>query len=134
MAGLAAPVQARPIQPAEQRYSPLTGVLPFCDDPSTLSYIASRFASREQGYWNSSLAILTYERVHEIGYRTPGADFVPRRYCEARAAFNDLKLRHVVYWIGEDLGFAGYGDAVRWCVVGLDRNHADDFACRAVRP
>jgi hypothetical protein len=59
---------------------------------------------------------------------------VPRRYCEASADFNDQKVRRVVYWIGEGLGFASYGTGTEWCVVGLDRHYADDYACRAARP
>ena len=31
-------------------------------------------------------------------------------------------------------GFAGYGNGVEWCVVGLDRNWAYNPSCRAAKP
>ena len=130
----APPLQARPITPAERRYVPNTGALPFCDDPNVLSQITSRFSQREQEYWKSGLEIVGYDRIHETGYRTTGYDFVPRRYCEADAGFNDQKARRVVYWVGEDFWFAGYGSLTEWCIIGVDHNHAGDYACRATRP
>ena len=40
----------------------------------------------------------------------------------------------MIYDIGEDLGMIGWGYGVEWCVVGLDRNHAYEPACGALRP
>ena len=37
---------------------------------------------------------------------------------------SDGKMRTVHYSIIEDGGFAGFGQGVEWCVVGLDRNWA----------
>ena len=34
----------------------------------------------------------------------------------------------------EDGGFAGFGQGVEWCVVGLDRNWAFNPACKAAKP
>jgi len=36
------------IVPAEERYSPYSGVLPACDDSGVLSRISDRFAQKEQ--------------------------------------------------------------------------------------
>ena len=132
--GLAGAVEARPLTPAEQRYSRYSGALPACDDPTVLSRIQSRFSTRESGYWNSPLEIQGYDRVREIGWRSWGADHIPRRYCMARGYFNDMKLRQVSYWIGEDLGMIGWGYGVEWCVHGLDRNHAFAPDCKMARP
>lgn len=125
---------ARPITPNERRLLPLTGNIAFCADPSVLQSIVERFQIREGHYWSSGLALLSFDDIRETGYRTTGYDYVPRRYCQARATFNDDKYRQVVYWVGESSGFAGYGFGVEWCVQGLDRNYADGPNCRAVRP
>jgi hypothetical protein len=122
------------IVPAEQRYLPYSGVVPACDDPGVLSDISSRFAQKESEFWNSSLQIATYDRVREIGFRSNGLSYIPRRYCVARTFDSEGKRRPVIYAIGEGLGLLGYGWGVEWCVVGLDRNHAYEPACSAVRP
>ncbi len=125
---------ARPVVPAENRFSPYSSQLPLCDDPGVLSRIQDRFAQKESEYWNSDLRIVSYARVSQIGFRTTGLDYVPRRYCTARALVSDNRSRHVVYWIGEDFGIIGWGYGVEWCVVGLDRNFAYGPACRAAYP
>lgn len=120
--------------PAEQRYSPFTGNLPSCDDPGVLSTITSRFAQKELEYWRSALQIDGYDRIREIGYRSNGVGYIPRRYCVARAQVSDLEPRAVVYTVQEDLGVIGWGYGVEWCVVGLDRDLAYAPRCQAARP
>jgi len=147
---LAATAEARPQTPAERRFLPWTGEVPACDTPSVLWNIQTRFLESESEFWRSGLAMAGFDRFREIGYRTNGADFIPRRYCTARAYFNDGKTRQITYWIGEDLGFAG-GDffgllpltgrtnvfnnwGVTFCVNGLDRHYAYGQGCMAARP
>lgn len=120
--------------PAEQLYSPYTAQLPPCDDPGVLARISDRFQQKESDYWGSTLQIGGFDRVRQIGFRANGLGYIPRRYCVARAEVSDLKLRAVVYAIGEDLGIIGWGYGVEWCVVGLDRNLAYAPGCQAVRP
>lgn len=135
--GAATTVSAGPREhdpPAEWRTPPYTGALPPCADPGVLSEIASTFAWRESQYWDSGLVIAGFESASETGYRTTGLSYIPRRYCRAEALFNDGVRRHVVYNIGEALGFIGLGSGVTWCVVGLDRNHAFSPNCRAAGP
>ena len=128
-------VEARPMTPAERRNAPLSPDMPACSDPSILSDISGKFASREWKYWDSGLSIASFDRVAEIGYRSNGLDYVPRRYCVARAVFNDGSLRKVTYSIASDLGWLGViGYGVQWCVDGLDRNFAYGAECRAARP
>ncbi len=120
--------------PAEYRLPPYSGALPPCADAWTLNEVASGFASREAEFWRSGLAIEGFERISEIGYRTNGLTYIPRRYCQAEALFNDGVSRRIVFNIGEALGFIGIGNGVTWCVVGLDRNHAFSPNCRAAGP
>lgn len=124
---------ARPLVPAEKRYRPFTANLPACDDKGVLDRITDRFQQKESLYWKSTLEIVAFDKVRESGFRTNGLDYIPRRYCEARATLNDRKLHHVTYWIGENLGIIGYGYGVEWCVGGLDRNNAFAPACREAR-
>ena len=137
-AAVAGPAQAGSAQqenpPAELRVLPYSGVLPSCADPGVLSEIASRFVERESGYWGSPLAIDGFVEVGEIGYRSTGPSYIPRRYCRGAAMFNDGLRRPVAWQIGEALGFVGIGYGVTWCVVGLDRHHAFSPNCHAVGP
>lgn len=125
--------------PAEKDYSPYSASLPACDDPGVLSLISRRFAQKESEYWKSPLEISSYDRIRQIGFRSNGPGYIPRRYCIARAEVNDRRLRPVIYAIGEGeeilgFGFLGMGWGVEWCVVGLDRNLAYAPGCQAVRP
>lgn len=122
------------VVPAEQRYSAYSADLPACDDPTVLARISDRFAQKESGYWNSPLQIGGYDRVREIGFRSNGLGYIPRRYCVARALGSDSKQRTVIYDIEESLGMIGWGYGVEWCVVGLDRDLAYAPACGALRP
>jgi hypothetical protein len=140
----------RPLTPAENRFLPWTGEVPACDSPWVQGRIQSRFQESESEFWSSGLQIEGFDRVREIGFRSNGPDYIPRRYCSARGHLTDGKIREVVYWIGEDLGFAG-GDffgllpltgstnlvnnwGVTFCVNGLDRHYAYGRGCDAARP
>ncbi len=128
------PAAARPLVPAERRYIPYDGVLPACDDPAVFERIQWRFHDREAEFWNTGLQILGFGKVKEIGYKTTGEDYIPRRYCSARVYLNDEKSRQVFYSINEDLGILGFGFGVEWCVGGLDRNDAYAPNCTMARP
>jgi hypothetical protein len=122
------------ITPAEKRWSPYSASVPTCDDSGVLSWITSSFGGKESEFWNSTLQIAGYDRIREIGFRSNGSAYIPRRYCVARATLNDGHTHLVVYQVQEDLGFASFGDGVEWCVIGLDRNLAYAPACSALRP
>lgn len=126
--------QARQITPAEKRHSPYTGAVPRCGDPAVLNRIQSRFSQRETTYWHTGKEILRFYRARQVGYRSNGADFIPKRYCTVRARFNDGRKRRVTYSIGEDLGMAGFGWGVEWCVHGLDYNRGFAPNCKMARP
>jgi hypothetical protein len=108
------------------------GNLPPCE--SALGKVSSGFADKESTFWNSSLQITGYDRVHEIAFRPWQSDNIPRRYCAATAMISDGKPRPVYFSIIEDGGFASFGNGVEFCVVGLDRNWAYNPACKAARP
>jgi hypothetical protein len=122
------------VPPAEARAWPYSGELPGCDHSFVLAQIQRGFWDRERDYWNSALSLDAFDVVREIGFRTNGLSYIPRRYCEAQAQFNDGVRRKVVYQIGEGLGFIGLGWGVQWCVDGLDRNLAYAPHCKAAGP
>jgi hypothetical protein len=101
---------------------------------SALSTITSQFQEKESTFWNSSLTITGYGNIHEIAFRPWQSDNIPRRYCTGSAMISDGKTRTVNFSIIEDGGFASFGQGVEWCVTGLDRNWANNPACRAARP
>jgi hypothetical protein len=110
--------------PAEARWAPFFDDMPACDDSGVLSTISGRFAGTQREFWNSNLAIAGFERVREIGFRSNGLSYIPRRYCVARAAMTDQRQRTVVYAVGTQLGIIGNTWGVEWCVVGIDPTFA----------
>ena len=151
--------QARPLTPAEQRYARWQAAIPACDSAEVAGVIQSRFHDRESSYWESGLDIKGLDHIHETGFRSTGVDYIPRRYCDARAIMSDQKIRDIRYTIGEDLGMTGtdvigsvaqsltlgllihqipvsttLNWGVDWCVAGLDRNYAYGLNCKAARP
>ena len=108
------------------------GDLPPCE--AGLDRVSNQFAEKESKFWNSTLQITGYDRVHEIAFRPWQSDNIPRRYCAAMALISDGKPRPVYFSIIEDGGFAGFSHGVEFCVVGLDRNWAFNPACKAARP
>ena len=101
---------------------------------SALGTITSQFGEKESTFWNSDLRITAYGQIRETAFRPWQSDNIPRRYWSAEAMLSDGKVRTVHYSIIEDGGFAGFGQGVEWCVVGLDRNWAYNPRCRAARP
>ena len=93
--------------PAEARWAPFVADMPACEDNGVLSTISGRFAGTQREFWNSNLAIAGFDRVREIGFRSNGLSYIPRRYCVARAAMSDQKERTVVYSVGTQLGIIG---------------------------
>jgi hypothetical protein len=120
--------------PAEARWAPFFDNMPACDYAGVLSTISGRFAGTQREFWNSNLAISGFERVREIGFRSNGLSFIPRRYCVARAAMTDQRQRTVVYAVGTQLGIIGNTWGVEWCVVGIDPTLAYAPDCEVIRP
>jgi hypothetical protein len=104
------------------------------DCEAALLTVMKQFREKESTFWNSSLEITGYGRIHEIAFRPWQSDNIPRRYCSGDVMLNDGRMRTVHYSIIEDGGFASFGQGVEWCVTGLDRNWAYNPGCRAARP
>jgi hypothetical protein len=125
----APPAEARLIGPAD--------TLPACETPAVLGNIQNRFASREQRFWDSPLRIVGYEDVRHVAHRPWGAAYIPRRFCAATALVDngtEVRRHRVNYVIAEELGFAGYGYGVQWCVTGVERHLHAAPNCRMMMP
>ncbi len=121
--------------PAEQRYFvPFSADIPGCDDSDTLWWIKNRFGHTQATFWNSSLEIVNIDRIEEIGFRSNGASYIPRRYCVGRAELSDKKFHTLVYQVQERTGFVGYSEGMEWCVVGFDHLLAYAPSCSVLRP
>ena len=134
--GLSGPaLAAGVVVPAEERHHPFSGELPPCDDPVVLwKATVEHFDEKESGYWNSDLEIKAVVDIREIGYRSNGVAYIPRRYCVGKAEISDGASRQIVYQVQQSLGFAGFTIGVESCVVGLDRNLAYSPACSVLKP
>ncbi|WP_395664756.1 hypothetical protein [Methylocella sp.] len=132
--GAAAPASARPLTPAERQYMPYSPDVPACADRDVLSEIRTAFDAREREFWRTGLDISVFDEVREIGYRSNGLDYIPRRYCMALVTMNDGKRREVSYSIIQSMGTLGFGFGVDWCVSGLDRLDAQAPNCKMARP
>jgi hypothetical protein len=125
---------ARPVVPAEKRFWSYDGQIPACNDPDVLSRLSDRFQQTESEYWNSSLEIVSYDKVQVTAKRPWGLDHIPRNFCQGRALLNDKTVHEVYFSVAEDLGMIGMDFGVEFCVIGLDREYAYAPACRDERP
>jgi hypothetical protein len=108
--------------------------MPACDFAPALDRIIANFHTKEARFWNSQLQIVGIEDIRETAVLPWAAQSIPRRFCSGTALIND-GLRHPIYYsIAEDTGMIGMDWGVNFCVVGLDRNWADEPACRAAKP
>jgi hypothetical protein len=108
--------------------------LPTCDNSWALNTIQRRFSTKESRFWNSSLQITNFDHIREVAYRPWADGTIPRRFCSGRAQTSDGQWRAVRYSIIEDGGMIGASWGVQWCVVGADRNWANNPDCRAAAP
>ena len=132
--GMSAPTFARQVTPAEHRNPAWTAHVPACDSPAVLEKVQTGFAEREANYWRLGLTISSVDRIRPIAWRPWGADYIPRRYCVARARTSDGRVRTLSYNIIEGAGPIGMTWGVEWCVSGLDRLFYYAPDCKMARP
>jgi hypothetical protein len=108
--------------------------LPLCNSRGVFREIASAFHDKESEYWNSDLRLESFAEPVELGYRPWGVEFIPRRFCLARAQVSDGAVRDVYYAVIHQTGTLGIAHRVDWCVTGLDRNLAFSPGCKMAGP
>ena len=124
------------ISPAEEHVFPYDADIPGCQDTDVLEKVANQFAEKEAKFWNSSMTIVSFDKIERTAWRPYGLDYIPRRYCSAVATTSDGVRRKVDYSVRESLGIIGAKWGIEFCVHGLDRNLAYAYAtaCRMARP
>ena len=128
------PAAARDVVPAEKRFWSYDGDLPACDNPKVLGRLQDRFEQAESEYWDSKLAIVSFDQVRVTALRPWGLDHIPRNFCIARALLSDKSYHEVSYDIAEDQGMIGMDFGVEFCVAGLDREFTYAPACKQAEP
>lgn len=111
-----------------------SGRLPACDDPQVLGRVTRGFVDTERTYWGTGLELTAFSQARELGYRSWGASFIPRRFCAANVWTNDGKKRRVSYNMAEWQAPGSFSYGVEWCVSGLDRQYAYAPDCKMARP
>jgi len=109
-------------------------VIPPCDHPNALSTIQSRFSTKESRFWNSNLQLVDFDQIRETAFRPWADGTIPRRFCSGRVLVSDGRWRPVYFSIVEDGGMVGWTWGVEWCVVGIDRNWANNPMCQMAKP
>jgi hypothetical protein len=108
--------------------------LPLCNSKGVFGEIASAFHDKESEYWRSDLRLVAFDEPVELGYRPWGAEFIPRRFCLARAQVSDGVVREIYYAVVHRAGTLGVVHGVEWCVAGLDRNLSFAPGCKMAGP
>ena len=134
---------------AERRTSPFDSVVKACNDSTVLSDITSRFDIREASDWKTNLQLVNISHIKQMGFRSNGRDFIPRRFCSARATLSNGKSYALTYNMSEDGGYTGWHGNflwgfvrfptpasyhLEWCISGLDRHHTYSPSCVMAQP
>lgn len=121
--------------PAERHFSPYVGDVYKCDEGAILARIQGVWQTTQAGIWHEpQFEITSFDRIRELSLRGDGTEYIPRRYCIARAHLADDSLHTIIYQIEEGQGIIGFGDGVEYCIVGLDKLFAYSPACSSLRP
>lgn len=107
--------------------------VPLCEDSWVMWKIRDRFSQKESQFWQSNLQIAGIEHIRETAWRPWHYASIPRRFCTGYALISDGTRRPIHYSIAEDTGIIGITWGVEWCVVGLDRNWANNPICKAAK-
>jgi hypothetical protein len=109
-------------------------VMPACDYAPALDRIIANFRTKEFRFWNSELRIVGIEGIRETDTMPWAAQSIPRRFCSGTALISDGAKHPIYYSIAEDTGMIGMDWGVNFCVAGLDRDWANNPACRSAQP
>lgn len=110
------------------------GDLASCSEQKVLDYIKKRFVWSDEKLLKRGLRIEAIQRPHQNRVQAATATRkIERLYCHGTARMNDGRKRTIWYMIEKGMGFASIGNAVEFCVSGLDPWHVYGAWCRSVR-
>jgi hypothetical protein len=112
------------------------GVPRACEDPEILAMISDRFRHGALMVLHEpTLRISNFNDIREQRDQYFLDDSqIARRFCQAMVILSDGHQRPIWYLIEDGTGYAGIGDNVEFCVLGLDRWLIYNGACRTLRP
>lgn len=111
------------------------GVIPECTHPKIEAKIRKRFHRHtDPKVLERGLVIEAIDHIAEARYDIGNPSPLARRYCHARAHFNDDRTRTLYYFVEESTGFVGVKWNVEFCIRGLDPWRVYDGRCRVARP
>lgn len=107
---------------------------PDCYETKVLKSITKRFNKAERMTWNRGIDMLDISNPH--GHNRHGFEdsSISRRYCHAYANLSNGSRHKVYYLIEANMGLAGYGWNVEFCIPRYDPWRIYDAYCRTVRP
>ena len=138
LAALAAAAFTLPASAADLRLAALDVDAPACDAPDVLAHVRGDYARGTARVEGRELAIAEFGRIRSQGAGVNDPSPIAHRWCYAPVTLSDGR-RSTAYWrIDRSMGFAAPGFAgipngVESCVVGHDRWHVHDGACRTAR-
>lgn len=106
-------------------------VFPDCGDPGVVEKVKNRFNSSER--YGALAHIESIEFLSERAIENFGPSPIFRRYCQGRAHLADGRQRTVHYLIEDNMGLAGFGWNVEFCLDGHDPWRVYDGGCRVLR-
>lgn len=108
--------------------------IPDCAEGGILSFIDHRFDYKARRYLQEDIDILAIHSVRgtHVDLRDETHP-VQRVYCSAKVDMSDGHRRDLWYMIESNMGYAGLGRRIRFCISGLDPWHVDGRQCRSVR-
>jgi len=105
-----------------------------CSDNGVLATIDHRFDYTDRHLLHAGLDVIDFSNMRETAWRpSDETHLIERHYCVANVVMNDNRPHTVFYLIEGTMGYAGIGDNVEYCIVGLDPWHVYGADCDSVR-
>ncbi|MCC2111312.1 MAG: hypothetical protein KDJ16_04695 [Hyphomicrobiales bacterium] len=108
--------------------------LPECADARVLRSIAERTAWADRRTWETGVSIDTIDNVRQSRLVANGPRQIAERYCRATAYLTNGRRARLYFLIEDQMGFAGLGWYVSFCIPGRDYYHVYGGWCEVLRP
>lgn len=108
--------------------------LPECNDAHVLHDIAERSAWADRRTWKTGLRIDDIDDVRQSRLVAHGPRRIAERFCRATAHLSDGRRARLYFLIEDQIGFAGLGWYVSFCIPGRDYYHVYGGGCQVLRP
>jgi hypothetical protein len=105
-----------------------------CNNGAVISFISSKFDDHISTLLGNAVSIADISGAKERrAEQRAGKIMIERHFCHANAQMTDGKTHDLYYLIEKDMGFAGIGDNIEFCVSGLDPYYVYGNHCRSLK-